>query len=150
MLVTSIFYFSHNVVKQPLSRNHQKSGLCGKELIVKGFLSGLQKMTFLPWSDSPGSRLFAVNRFFLKKMYLKCSFYLTSQPIRNKPQTQSFRFLFFESQFENRLICVKKKKKKKVSSQIVFHYEERQKLGLRANYDIINTNFKIFSSLLLR
>ena len=33
MLVTSIFSFSHNIVKRLLSQGRQKSGLCGEELI---------------------------------------------------------------------------------------------------------------------
>ena len=32
MLVTSIFFFSHNVFKRLISQGRQKSGLCGKEL----------------------------------------------------------------------------------------------------------------------
>ena len=34
MLVTSIFFFSHNVFKRLLSWGREKSGLCGKELNV--------------------------------------------------------------------------------------------------------------------
>ena len=35
MLDTSIFPFSHNVFKKPLSKGRQKSGLCGKGLSPK-------------------------------------------------------------------------------------------------------------------
>ena len=34
MLVTSIFSFSHNVFKRPLSQGREKSELCGKELTL--------------------------------------------------------------------------------------------------------------------
>ena len=34
MLVTSIFFFSHNVFKRLLSQDRLKSGLCGKELTL--------------------------------------------------------------------------------------------------------------------
>ena len=34
MLVTSIFYFSHNVLKRILSQDPFKSGLCGKDLTL--------------------------------------------------------------------------------------------------------------------
>ena len=33
MLVASIFSFSNNVFKRLLSQGHEKSGLCGKELM---------------------------------------------------------------------------------------------------------------------
>ena len=32
MLVTSIFFFSHNVFKRILSKDGERSGLCGEEL----------------------------------------------------------------------------------------------------------------------
>ena len=36
-MVISIFYFSHNIFKKPLSQSRKKSGLCGKKVrpIVK-------------------------------------------------------------------------------------------------------------------
>ena len=49
MLVTSIFSFSHNVFRRPLSQARQKLGLFGKELIL---YQTTKFQTFPNWRQS--------------------------------------------------------------------------------------------------